>query len=520
MNSVTAVATTGAHPCNCGCSKCKAECCELDCLVQPRFFCGQMLTDQDLTALLDWVKGKSALIRYRHGWGIVCGLDVKCASTPGSGPVVGVSPGYAIDCCGNDIVVCGDVTLDLSACCTPQATPCDGSTPTTPAVEGNDRQYFGPFGLPKDEVQAMDVWIRYQESQSDPKSGLARGGCGGATACEYTRTHEGYELYCEPVEDCDDPSDKRAYQWYHAYEEGLHKLLETLDKLRSAPQRTIERLLQWLRQHPPHAFCFLGDYLCYLQNQDTLPENWFEDLAFWIVQDWRNAYLQCLCDGCGPETGVRLARVWVWRYRDSPGKQQCKVVYINAYPPFRRPVARDCWPAPADSVSLAPFIWQTVDASYAPLRQLGFNEVSAAPFEYSSLEDLRDQLRHENIFVCCSDRDEAGKLTVYYHQDHCGQTRIVYFGTSEAPRKAALDIAKLPPTAPELDLRKVDGIGDGIARRLQAGGIRNLLDLSAATPTAVQEALSTMPILQPDETRSAKFIGDAQAELNKLRQGS
>ena len=520
MNT-TGTATT-SHPCNCGCSKCKEECCELDCLVQPRFFCGQMLTDQDLTALLDWVKGKSALTRYRHGWGVVCGLDVRCASTPGSGPVIGVSPGYAIDCCGNDVIVCADATLDLSTCCSPPAAPCNGKTPAAPPAQGgNDLQSFGPFTLPRAQVQAVDVLIRYKETQSDAKSGLSRGGCSGATACEYTRTHEDYELYCNPVEDCDDPTDKHAYDWYNAYEEGLAKLLETLDRLRSDadPLHTVGRLLQWLRQNPPRSFCFLCDYLCDLQTTGKFPENWFNELAFWIVQDWRISYLHCLCDGCGPETGVRLARVWLWRRTDSQGKQQLKVVYINEYPPFRRPVKRECWPAPADSVSLAPFIWQTADSSCGPLRQLGISDVTFQPLEYSDLADFGGQLRRENIFVCCADREEVGSLIGYYKQDHCGQSRVVYFGTAQQAKRQAVDTAQLPSNSPELDLRKVDGIADGISKRLQARGILNLIDLANATPQTVKEALSTMPIQQPDEARSAKFIADAQAVLEQLKKG-
>jgi predicted flap endonuclease-1-like 5' DNA nuclease len=82
-----------------------------------------------------------------------------------------------------------------------------------------------------------------------------------------------------------------------------------------------------------------------------------------------------------------------------------------------------------------------------------------------------------------------------------------------------MDPGQLRPDAPELDLRQVYGIGDSTAKRLQANGIRNVLDLSNATPQAVREALSTMPIQQPDEARSAKFIQDAQAALDRLKKG-
>jgi hypothetical protein len=35
----------------------------------------------------------------------------------------------------------------------------------------------------------------------------------------------------------------------------------------------------------------------------------------------------------------------------------------------------------------------------------------------------------------------------------------------------------------------------------------------------VKDALSTMPIQQPDEARSAKFIEDAKAALERLKKG-
>ena len=522
MNNAIAGMNPTAHSQNCGCSQCKEECCELECLVQPRFFCGQLLSDQDLTAMLDWVKGKSALIRYRHGWGVVCGLDVSCASSPGSGPIVDVSSGYAIDCCGNDMIVCSDAKLDLSSCCPPPPAPCTGNAPP-PAQQqlgGDGQKSFGPFTLPKSEVQAVDVLIRYKETQSDPKSGLARGGCNGTTACEYTRTHEDYELYCMPVDDCDDPSDKRAYRWHTDYKEGLAKIFDDLEKLHDAndSQRTIVRLLEWLRKHPPHAFCFLCEYLCDLQRVEHLEPGWFNEVVFWIVQDWRISYLRCECEGCGPDTSVRLARVWLWRRKDSQGKQLLQVVYINDYPPFRRPVTRDCWPVPADSVTLAPYIWQTADSSCVPLRQLGFPDIRFVPFDPA---DFSTQLRSENIFVSCSNLNEADMLVAHYRKDHCGQSRIVYFGTPETGvrKKVAVDPAQLPPDAPELDLRQVWGIGDASAKRLRQAGIRNLVDLSSATPQAVKDALSSMPIQQPDEARSTQFIEAAKAALERLKGG-
>src|SRR5947209_292801 len=106
-----------AKTCSCGCAPCEGTCCQLDCLVKPRFFCGQLLTDTDLSALVEWAREKFGLARYRHGWGVVCGLDVRCDGDARNPARVAVTPGYAIGCCGDDIIVCEEATLDLSACC-------------------------------------------------------------------------------------------------------------------------------------------------------------------------------------------------------------------------------------------------------------------------------------------------------------------------------------------------------------------------------------------------------------------
>ena len=65
-------------------SECKpapacTECGELKCLCRPRFFAGQLLTEQDLNRLQTYVIEKNRLHnRYLHGWGVVCGLEVGC----------------------------------------------------------------------------------------------------------------------------------------------------------------------------------------------------------------------------------------------------------------------------------------------------------------------------------------------------------------------------------------------------------------------------------------------------------
>ena len=70
-----------------------------------RFFAGQLLTESELNTEQAYVIAKNRLHnRYLHGWGVVCGLEVVCACEG----FVHVKSGYAIDPCGNDIIVCKD----------------------------------------------------------------------------------------------------------------------------------------------------------------------------------------------------------------------------------------------------------------------------------------------------------------------------------------------------------------------------------------------------------------------------
>jgi len=95
-------------PCGCGCHEHGVQncgCCKLTCFERPQYFCGQLLSDADLTLQETYFHEKNKLYhRTIDGFGVVCGLrmtrDVQC-----KGHIV-IGDGYAIDGCGNDLVVC------------------------------------------------------------------------------------------------------------------------------------------------------------------------------------------------------------------------------------------------------------------------------------------------------------------------------------------------------------------------------------------------------------------------------
>lgn len=101
-----------AHtPCNPVPEECPT-CGGLECLCRPRFFAGQLLTEENLNHLNQYIIKKNQLHnRYLHGTGVVCGLEVSCE--PCDDKRVKVAEGYALSPCGNDIVVCAEDSVDI-----------------------------------------------------------------------------------------------------------------------------------------------------------------------------------------------------------------------------------------------------------------------------------------------------------------------------------------------------------------------------------------------------------------------
>ena len=423
MNTDVISATTSSkvHPCKCGCAH-ENECCELECLVQPRFFCGQLLTDQDLSVLLDWVKAKSGLARYRHGWGVVCGFEIQCCDAGLTGAQISIGPGYAVDCCGSDVVLCQPAVFDPSGYCNASTgDPCaDWPPKKQPAPEGTVS--FGRFTLPIADVQAVDLYVRHKEDLSDPHLGLARANCGTPDACQYSRVHEGGELYVKCVDLCGDPVRDASDSWYSMYRDGLEQLLKTLELFQRMETHQIEQLIAWLKKNPLHEFCFLEEWLCELSTVRERPHNWFNEAAFWIIQDWRNHYLRCQCYGCGPDSGVPLARVWMWHKKLPAGKMTWKVICVNSHPPFRRVIHPQCWPVPPGSINIAPLIWQPVEEANAELVRLGFREISVEPF---APEGWAEQFTAQKDLLLLPATDAKQPLCLYYQADNCRQNRLV-----------------------------------------------------------------------------------------------
>lgn len=93
-----------SETCTCG------SCGGLECLCRPRFFAGQLLTEEDLNRLDHYIRARFRTHNLSvHGDGVVGGLKVLCDPCG----EVKVTVGHAISPCGDDIIVCDDTGVPV-----------------------------------------------------------------------------------------------------------------------------------------------------------------------------------------------------------------------------------------------------------------------------------------------------------------------------------------------------------------------------------------------------------------------
>ena len=170
--------------CGCGCggaSKWPSA------FVRPRFFAGQLLTEDDLGLLVEYTTGKTRLHnRMMYGPGVVAGFEVSC--DPCGGGSVTVHPGHALDCGGNDIVLSCKEKVDVSALVREQRISSMGVDCGEDCDDGERR-----YGL----------YVRYEESPVDPVAPYATEEPCPAPGCQPSRIREGlrFVVKCDHTED-------------------------------------------------------------------------------------------------------------------------------------------------------------------------------------------------------------------------------------------------------------------------------------------------------------------------------
>ncbi|MER7049320.1 hypothetical protein [Streptomyces jumonjinensis] len=172
--------------CGCGCGGADTR---QPAFVRPRFFAGQLLTEDDLGLLVDYMTAKSRLHnRSLSGPGVVCGLDVAC--DPCGGGTVVVHPGHALDCAGHDIVVTCAEQVDVRALVRELRVSSLGADCGDPCEADGSRGY--------------GLFVRYEESQIEPVAPYATEEPCGSTGCVPSRIQEGFRFVVRHGADAED----------------------------------------------------------------------------------------------------------------------------------------------------------------------------------------------------------------------------------------------------------------------------------------------------------------------------
>jgi hypothetical protein len=156
--------------------------CEIPYFERNNYFYGKLMTVRDFFAEQCYFNEKRWLInRMIHGWGVVCGLDVREAEDKESAVVL--TPGLAIDCCGREILVCEEQEVALR----PDPSACKDKK----EEEAGEKKYL--------------ICIEYRECKTEPLQGMPVA-CDQKEKGEFNRIRDSFVIRVKRPDEVESPS--------------------------------------------------------------------------------------------------------------------------------------------------------------------------------------------------------------------------------------------------------------------------------------------------------------------------
>jgi hypothetical protein len=148
-------------------------------MVRPRFFNGMFITREDMETQLRYFRLKNQLQRKADGQGVVWGLGLGR-----EGRSICVHPGYAVDCCGNDLTVTCVYKEEASALL------------ADPAIHHHHHHHR------RDERHCYALLLEYVECPEEPRPVHGEPCYGASPGCEMSRVRETVRLRLVPPREC------------------------------------------------------------------------------------------------------------------------------------------------------------------------------------------------------------------------------------------------------------------------------------------------------------------------------
>jgi hypothetical protein len=534
----------------------------LECLCRPRFFAGQLLTEEDLNRLDHYIVEKNKLHnRYLHGWGVVCGLEVFCHPCEGQ---VTVKSGYALSPCGDDIVLCADDIVNvcdlIQRCRERERLDCEPPRPAgTAECQDTVEQWVLTVCFteqPSRGVTALRGSTASACCSSCSCGGSSNCGCGcqesgmsrkqPAAAARSTRSlstdaRSGREL-CEPTVTCEShyfslykasAADPRPEEALGAMIQRFEVCLKGLFDAEPALPTSIEQAQAWCCQlkqnwidffadHPIHdclALQKLSLFVCPEPSANQTPANYRQTVLVQLAPILGEYIRSCLCSALLPPCPDPAANNCVPLATITIRKRDCKIMRVCNWS-VRKFVTT--FPNLQYWLSFLPFVRNLRQAiaivCCRPLRELGSAGLAAGTrvdkrftaFRRAAMEINSEQELARVLLGAIANRDRAIDAQTLFLgamelQDDKQQPL-----TTDAELRNPLQYLLINQLAPPLVGNVVPEEDVGPLQTLWAN-VSRILDSSQAPTVEVQTLTSQVEELK-------RMVQDQQARISELQQ--
>jgi hypothetical protein len=153
--------------------------CDIFQMARNHYFTGKLLVERDFTDEQRYTMGKLRRHNQRlHGEGVVCGLKVKQHPNPAcQSQYVVIEPGFAIDCCGREILVSCEEYFDFES-----------------KFLSDWQQQNGPNAKPDAKPHTIQICISYKECPTENVPALFDECSANAGVCQPNRILESYSF--------------------------------------------------------------------------------------------------------------------------------------------------------------------------------------------------------------------------------------------------------------------------------------------------------------------------------------